>query len=723
MTHQSSIYKLRAQIEELLAESRQKTLSVKQLSQALGLQGQDSKILARELGLMLEEGLLIKSVRGHFGLPRRSDCLTGVLQGNRRGFAFLRPDGEEEDIYIRSRSLNDAVHGDRVMIRLISGIGRRREGEVIGILQRGHRRLVGTLKQQGKRCYVLPDDQRLFQEIEVSAGKNRAKPGEKVVLEIETWGRGHKLSRGKVVERLGQAGSIQAEQLSLHRKYDLPMDFPDNVLEEVKRMPGEENIPMAVVEGTRRDLRALPMVTIDGQSARDFDDAVSLETMTDGSFRLGVHIADVSYYVRAGKPLDCEAFKRATSTYLVNQVIHMLPPLLSEELCSLKAGHDRLALSVFIELNREGEVAGYSLTPSVIRVTERLTYPQVEAFLEGSGDGKLLEHAFLGETLQQMGRLAYALRRRRLQRGSLDLDLPEAQIILDDDGNPVQIIWHHLGRSESLIEEFMILANETVAGHMAREKIPCLYRIHAVPTEEKLAALKETLSLLGLPDVTRKKELKPSQLKLLLESSKGKPAERLIRFLMLRSLPQARYSAENEGHFGLASSFYCHFTSPIRRYPDLVVHRILKETLAGNGLKADRMAKYKARLPIIAQQASERERAAMEVERADEELMKARYMEDKVGEVYPGLISGVANFGLFVELENTVEGMIPIADLGDDYYIYQEKQAALVGERSRKSYRLGDRIEIEVVRVNTTDGKLTFALPAAQGRAKKRTKV
>ena len=722
MTHQSSIYKLRAQIEELLAESRQKTLSVKQLSQALGLQGQDSKILARELGLMLEEGLLIKSVRGHFGLPRRSDCLTGVLQGNRRGFAFLRPDGEEEDIYIRSRSLNDAVHGDRVMIRLISGIGRRREGEVIGILQRGHRRLVGTLKQQGKRCYVLPDDQRLFQEIEVSAGKNMAKPGEKVVLEIETWGRGHKLSRGKVVERLGPAGSTQAEQLSLHRKYDLPMDFPDNVLEEVKRMPGEESIPMAVVEGTRRDLRALPMVTIDGQSARDFDDAVSLETMTDGSFRLGVHIADVSYYVRAGKPLDREAFKRATSTYLVNQVIHMLPPLLSEELCSLKAGRDRLALSVFIELNREGEVAAYSLTPSVIRVTERLTYPQVEAFLEGSGDGKLLEHAFLGETLQQMGRLAYALRRRRLQRGSLDLDLPEAQIILDDDGNPVQIIRHHLGRSESLIEEFMILANETVAGHMAREKIPCLYRVHAVPTEEKLAALKETLSLLGLPDVTRKKELKPSQLKLLLESSKGKPAERLIRFLMLRSLPQARYSAENEGHFGLASSFYCHFTSPIRRYPDLVVHRILKETLAGNGLKADRMAKHKARLPIIAQQASERERAAMEVERADEELMKARYMEDKVGEVYPGLISGVANFGLFVELENTVEGMIPIADLGDDYYIYQEKQAALVGERSRKSYRLGDRIEIEVVRVNTTDGKLTFALPAAQGRAKKRTK-
>lgn len=723
MTRQTSIHKLRVQIEELLAESLQRTLSVKQLAQALGLHGQDSKILSRELELMLEEGLIIKSARGHFGLPRRSDCLTGVLQGNRRGFAFLRPDGEEEDIYIRSRNLNDAVHGDRVVIRLLSGIGRRREGEVISILQRGHRRLVGTLKQQGKRCYVLPDDQRLFQEIEVSTVKNTAKPGDKVVLEMETWARGHKLPRGKVVERLGQAGSTQAEQLSLHRKYDLPIDFPDDVLEEAQRMPGEENIPMAVAEEVRRDLRALPMVTIDGQSARDFDDAVSLETMADGSFRLGVHIADVSYYVRAGKPLDREAFKRSTSTYLANQVIHMLPPLLSEELCSLKAGRDRLALSVFMELNREGEIGGCSFTPSLIRVTERLTYPQVEAFLEGSGDGKPLENAFLGGTLQQMDRLASALRRRRLQRGSLDLDLPEAQIILDDDGNPVQIIQHHMGRSESLIEEFMILANETVAGHLAREKIPCLYRVHAVPTEEKLAALRETLSLLGLSEMTRKKELKPSQLKLLLESSKGKPAERLIRFLMLRSLPQARYSAENEGHFGLASSVYCHFTSPIRRYPDLVVHRILKETLAGNGLKAGRMAKYKSRLPLIAQQASERERAAMEVERADEELMKARYMADKIGEVYPGIISGVANFGLFVELENTVEGMIPIADLDDDYYVYQEKQAALVGERTRKSYRLGDRIEIEVVRVSTADGKLTFALPAAQRRVKKRIEI
>ncbi len=711
MTRQTSADKLRTQIEEQLAEDRQRSLSMKQLAHALGLQ--ETKILARELERMQEEGLVLKTARGRYGLPRRLDCMTGVLQGNRRGFAFLRPDGEKEDVYISSHNLNDAVHGDRVVIRLASGIShRRREGEVIGILQRGHSRLVGTLEQHGKRFYIVPDDDRLSQEIEVSGGKQLAKRGDKVVLEIEAWARGNKPPRGKVVERLGRAGSAQAEQLSLHRKYDLSVEFPAEVLKEVERFSAEESIDKGASAEGRRDLRDLPMVTIDGETARDFDDAVSLENLDDGSFRLGVHIADVSHYVREGKPLDREALNRSTSTYLVDQVIHMLPPQLSEDLCSLQAGRDRLALSVFIQLTAEGEITGSSFTPSVIKVTERLTYPQVESFLEGSEAQKPLEHPFLGEVLQRMDRLASRLRKQRMQRGALDLDLPEAQIILDDDGKPVDIVRRNMGRAESLIEEFMILCNEVVAGHFAQEKIPCLYRIHAVPTAEKLAALKETLALMGFDAVSRQKELKPSHLKKLLDSSKGEPSERLISYLMLRSLPQARYSPVNEGHFGLASPRYCHFTSPIRRYPDLVVHRILKEYLAGGGLKEARVTKLQSRLPTIAQQASERERAAMEVERASDDQMKARYMEDKIGEVYPGIINGVTNFGLFAELENTVEGMIPISELGDDYYVYHEKQAALVGERTRKTYRLGDHISIEVVKVNTADGKLTFALAA-----------
>lgn len=711
MTRQTTVEKLRKQIEELLAENRQRTLSMQQLAETLGLQGQETKTLARELELMQEEGLVLKTARGRYGLTRRLDCLTGVLQGNRRGFAFLRSDGEKEDVYISSRNLNDAVHGDRVVIRLASGIShRRREGEVIGILQRGHSRLVGTLEQHGKRVYMIPDDDRICQEIEVSGGKQLAKRGDKVVLEVEAWARGNKPPKGKVVERLGKSGSAQAEQLSLHRKHDLPVEFPAEVLKEVERFSAEETITKGASKEGRRDLRDLPMVTIDGETARDFDDAVSLEILEDGTLRLGVHIADVSYYVREGKPLDREALNRATSTYLVDQVIHMLPPLLSEELCSLQAGQDRLALSVFMKLTADGEIIENSFTPSVIKVTERLTYPQVEAFLENSSSEKPLKHSYLGELLREMDRLACQLRQRRLKRGALDLDMPEVQVILDDDGKPVAIERRQMGRAESLIEEFMILCNEAVAGHFAREKIPCLYRIHAVPTAEKLAALRETLSLMGLDAMSRQKELKPAHLKKLLENSKGEPAERLISYLMLRSLPQARYSTVNEGHFGLASPRYLHFTSPIRRYPDLVVHRILKEYLAGCGLKELRVTKLQARLPSIAQQASERERAAMEVERASEDQAKARYMEDKIGEVYPGIINGVTNFGIFVELENTVEGMIPISELGDDYYVYHEKQASLVGERTRKTYRLGDHIPIEVVKVNTNDGKLTFAL-------------
>lgn len=719
MIRQSTTDQMRVKIEELLRESGQRSLSIEQLVQALGLKGQESKILVRELEQMQADGLILKTARGRYGLPRRLDCLTGVLQGNRRGFAFLRPDGGGEDVYISPRNLNDAVHGDKVVIRLASGMRhRRREGEVIEILHRGHSRLVGTLERYGKRYYVIPDDQRLCREIEVSVGKNLAKRGDKVVLELDDWSRGRKPPQGKVVERLGRAGTAQAEQLSLHRKYGLPVEFPTAVMEEAERFQ-EDTIDKGASEKERRDLRHLPMVTIDGETARDFDDAVSLETLEDGSLRLGVHIADVSYYVRAGKPLDREALNRATSTYLADQVIHMLPPRLSEDLCSLKAGRDRLALSVFMRLSAEGELAGYDFTPSVIRVTERLNYPQVEAILEGNKGERSLAHPYLGEMLKEMDRLAAELRRRRLDRGALDLDLPEASIILDDGGNPVDIERRLLGRAESLIEEFMILANETVAGYLFKNTIPCLYRIHTIPTAEKLAALKETLFLLGFEAGIRQKELKPADLKKLLARSSGKPAERLVRYLMLRSLPQARYSAENEGHFGLASPCYCHFTSPIRRYPDLVVHRILKESLAGNGLKEGRLARYKARLPAIAQQASERERTALEAERASEEQMKARYMEDKIGEVYPGIINGVAGFGIFVELENTVEGMIPIGELGDDYYVYQEKQAALVGERTRKTYRLGDCLTVEVVRVNVADGKITFALGHHRSRAKK----
>lgn len=710
MKRTQSLATLRQKIETLLQGHPQRALTLKQLLQSLQLREEEKALLLRELGRMEAEGLLIRTARSRYGVPQRLDCLAGTLQGNRRGFAFLRPDSAGEDVYINSRNLKDAVHGDRVMVRLTRSGRRRREGEVISILKRGQTRLVGTLQQHGKRYRVVPDDQRLCEAIEVPrGGLKQARRGDKVLVEVRSWRRGGRPPSGRLVERIGPAGTPRTERLALERKFDLPGEFPAPVLKEADSLPPEEAIERLAAAENRPDLRDLPLVTIDDEQARDFDDAVSLEK-TAGGFRLGVHIADVSHYVRERRALDREAFKRGTSVYLADRVIPMLPPLLSEDLCSLRAGRDRLAVSVFIDLSADGDLVAYRFFPSLIRVAGRLTYRQVEAYLAGKGEDTPPVPGPLAGMLVEMDRLASLLRRRRLARGSLDLDMPEARIVLDERGEPVVVERRRMGRAELLIEEFMILCNETVAVHFFKKELPFLYRVHAVPAAEKLAGLRETLGLIASATVAGLKELKPQHLKILLERSKGEPAETLVRYLVLRAMPQARYSAANEGHFGLASGCYCHFTAPIRRYPDLAVHRILKESLAGGGLAAGRAAALRSRLPAVAAQCSERERAAMEAERADEDRQKARYMEKKLGEVYPGIISGVTNFGLFVELENTVEGMIPVATLADDYYVYQEKQAALVGERTRRCFRLGDPVQVQVVKVDQTAGNITFAL-------------
>ncbi len=707
----NSFPELQDKIVQVLEGHRLRSLTLRQLSAALGLREDEKALLAGQLKEMLARGLLIKTGRDRYGLPRRHDCITGVLAGSRRGYAFLRPDSGDEDIFIKPGALKSAVHGDRVMVRIISPGGRRRkpEGEVVAILKRGCERLIGTLERRGKSYYVIPDDSRFGRAVTLTRGLKEARRGEKVIVKIDSWQKGHRLSHGHLVERIGRPGAPGTEQLLFDRRHDLPGEFPPRILKELNGLPREEAIPQIASEEKRADLRNLFMVTIDGERARDFDDAVSLEMLPEGGYRLGVHIADVSHYVREGKAIDREALERGTSTYLVDRAVHMLPPLLSENLCSLKAGEDRLAVSVLLDLTAAGDLGSYRFLPSIVRVARRLTYPQVEAYLAGEeeldGDG-----ANPGEMLEQMGRLAALLRQKRLRRGALDLDIPEPQFILNEDGNVTGVERHRPGRSESLIEEFMILANEVVAAHFAREQLPLIYRIHAVPEEEKLAALREILLRLGNQTAAGLREFKPHHLKLLLERSRGEAAEVLIRYLVLRSLPQARYSTVNEGHFGLASRFYCHFTAPIRRYPDLVVHRLLKESLAPGGITEKRRALLQSRLPEIAAHASEREREAMEAERASEDIKKAEFMEGKLGEVFPGIINGVTSFGLFVELENTVEGMIPLSELDDDYYVYQENAAAVVGERSRKAYRLGDPVRVRVIRVDSAAGKITFSL-------------
>lgn len=710
MIKRSSIGQLRTDLEQYLKNNRQDSLTVNQILEGLILREQDRAILLNLMKKMQSEGALIKSEQGRFGLPEKLGLLTGILRGNRKGFAFLLPEQKTEDVYISASNLNNAAHGDRVVVRVEQKKGRRREGTVIGIIERGRNRHIGTLHRDRKRFFVIPDDSRFADAVQVAtADLNKAKPGEKVVVEIEKWARGNRPARGVVAERIGLPGSPRTDRLTFKYRFDLPGEFPPAVIKVLEELPGEEMIARAVGEEGRADLRHLQMVTIDDQSARDFDDAVSLELPEGGNYHLGVHIADVSHYVNQGQALDREAFKRGTSIYLVEKVIHMLPPLLSENLCSLQAGKDRLALSVIMDIDREGELLSAQYTASVIRVTERLTYQQVEAHLKGEEPQPAFKSGGLTEMLDRMKELAGILRKRRMARGALDLDLPEARIEVDDQGVPLAITKRAMGQSESLIEEFMVYCNEAVAGYLFKRKLPCVYRVHTLPTIEKLAVLRETLSLMGVSALAKHKVLKPKHLNQLLEQTRGEKAERLVRYLVLRSLPQAQYSAVNEGHFGLASACYCHFTSPIRRYPDLLVHRILKQQLAPGGLKREKIKSLQIRLPEMAQHSSERERAAVEAERASIEMKKAQYMEQKIGEIYSGIINGVTNFGLFVELENTVEGLIPISELKDDYYFYNEKAASLTGERNRKSFHLGDPIDIVVRSVDRDEGKISFA--------------
>lgn len=709
MIKRSSTNQLSTDIEQFLKKNRQNALSVNQILEGLTLREQDRPILLNVIKKMQDDGALIKSEQGRFGLPEKLGLLTGILRGNRKGFAFLVSEQNTDDVYISATNLNNAAHGDRVIVRVEEQKGRRREGIVVDIIERGRNRHIGTLHRDRKRFFVIPDDSRFSGAVQVAlADLNKAKPGEKVVVEIDKWARGNRPARGVIAERIGLPGSPRTDRLTFKYRFDLPGDFPPAVLKILEELPGEELIARAVGEEGRADLRQLPMVTIDDQSARDFDDAVSLELPEDGIYRLGVHIADVSHYVRQGKALDREAIKRGTSTYLVERVIHMLPPLLSENLCSLQADRDRLALSVIMDIDRTGELLDAKYTASVIRVTERLTYQQVEAYFQGEGPKPAFRTGGITELLDRMKELSGILRKRRMERGALDLDLPEARIEVDDQGVPLAITKRAMGQSESLIEEFMVYCNEAVAGYLFKRKLPCIYRVHTLPTVEKLAVLRETLSMMGVGALAKQKVLKPNHLKQLLEQTRGDKAERLVRYLVLRSLPQAQYSAVNEGHFGLASACYCHFTSPIRRYPDLVVHRVLKQQLAPGGLTSGEVKRLRARLPEIALHCSERERAAVEAERASLEMKKAQYMEQKIGEVFSGIINGVTNFGLFVELENTVEGLIPISELKDDYYFYNEKAASLTGERNRKSYRLGDQIDIVVRSVDREEGKVAF---------------
>ncbi len=669
------------------------------------------------------------------------EVLTGSFVSNAKGFGFVEIEGRDEDLFIPEDRTGGAFHGDTVRVALLPpGQGKRQEAQVLEVLQRGITTLVGTFERSGEHYgFVIPDNSRLPCDIFVPLERSKgAVSGHKVVVEITDYGadagspgyspgRGHaKNPEGRIVEILGHINDPGVDILSVVRAYELPVEFPEKVMNQAERVAKEVS---EADRAGRRDLRGTLMVTIDGEDAKDLDDAVSVEF--DGSFyHLGVHIADVSNYVQENSALDREALKRGTSVYLVDRVIPMLPHALSNGICSLNAGEDRLALSCLMKIDSEGEIVDYEICESVIRVDRRMSYTIVKRLLEGDDlDGGTpedtrTEYRSLAEEysgllpmFRQMKELSGLLRARRHKRGAIDFDFPECKILLDKKGHPLEIKPYERNIATDIIEDFMLAANETVAQHFYWMEMPFVYRVHDVPDADKIRKLSLFINNFGYYMKSMDKrgskvgsaEVHPKEIQKLLDKIAGTPEEPMIARLALRSMKQAKYSTVSSGHFGLACQYYCHFTSPIRRYPDLQIHRIIKAQLRGR-LNEERIAHYRERLPGVAQESSRLERRADEAERETDKLKKVEYMKEHLGEEYEGVISGVTSWGLYVELPNTVEGLVHVSRMQEDYFYFSESACELVGESTGKCYKLGMPVRIRVTGCDCFNRSIDFEL-------------
>lgn len=673
---------------------------------------------------------------------RKTEVLTGTFIGNAKGFGFVKVEGWDEDLYISEEDTGGAFHGDIVQAELLpESSGKRREARVTNILVRGIRRIVGTYERSGDNYgFVIPDDPRIPRDIFVPGERSKgAVTGHKVVAEITDYGVGRQSPEAEVTEILGHVNDPGVDILSIVRGFELPVEFPEKVLRQAERVSRE--VSEADMAG-RRDLRDVDMVTIDGEDAKDLDDAVSVSF--DGEkYHLGVHIADVTNYVQENSALDREARKRGTSVYLVDRVIPMLPHALSNGICSLNQGEDRLALSCLMTVDGRGEITDYEICESVINVNRRMSYTVVKELLEdltesaardstplaGEGDAPAAneaqetakaeaeEYARLLPMFREMAKLAGLLRKRRQERGSVNFDFPECKIYLDKEGHPVDIRPYERNTATDIIEDFMLAANETVAQHFYWLELPFVYRVHDVPDPEKLQKLSAFINNFGyyMKSVGRtgarvsREEIHPKEFQKLLAGIAGKPEEAMISRMVLRSMKQAKYSVECTGHFGLACPYYCHFTSPIRRYPDLQIHRIIKDQLRGR-LGEERIAHYREILPEVAKHSSETERRADEAERETDKLKKVEYMEGHIGESFDGVISGVTSWGIYVELPDTVEGMVHVSRLPGDYYTYHEEECEMVGERTGRSFKLGMPVRVAVEGCDRFNKTIDFSL-------------
>jgi ribonuclease R len=720
-----SFESLRDRILQFLARFPNESFKSKELSRRIGIRTEKDEQLFKSVLRSLQDDKKILRIHGKkYSHLHKAQLFFGELEMTSRGFGIVTVEEGGEELFIGQDNLGDASHRDTVEVSLLAQStkqkerGARREGEVVRIIKHGIRTFVGTLERVRKQFFVVPDDRRLAREILIAKEHLReAKEGDKIVVEMVAWGKRHQNPEGRVMEVLGKSGELSAEIHSVVHEYHLPTTFSLEVLGETNAIPSD--IPQSEID-RRLDLRTLLCFTIDPEDAKDFDDAVSLELLSDGQYRLGVHIADVSYYVQAGSALDKEALKRSTSVYFPNGVIPMLPERLSNGMCSLRPDENRLAFSIFINISPRGSVKEYEIVESIIRSKQRFSYERVQEFL-----GRLERNDVIpqndrpfAEALRNMYQLSTALTKKRLKEGSIDFDSAEAKFELDEHGKPIKIIKKVRLESHRLVEEFMLLANRIVARHIGFAKKdekakPFLYRVHDSPNPERIGELAVFVEKFGFKlnidgGVTSK------SLQRLLEQIKGTEVENVINEVALRSMAKAIYSDRNIGHYGLAFDYYAHFTSPIRRYPDLVVHRMLKQYSQGISLKESDTLRQ--RLPYIAKQSSEMERLAMEAERAAVKVMQVEYMKRHIGDEFHAVISGVTHFGIFVELtDSLVQGMIHIRDLRDDYYVYDEKHYTLKGRRTHKQYRLGDTLEVKVVRVNPEERQIDFTLIEREG--------
>ena len=694
-------------ILDLMNDELYVPMKEKELAIILQVEPEDRAELKAVLNSLLAEGLITISKRGKY-TKQDVKPVTGTFISHQKGFGFVEVEGVEEDYFIPAEYTGGAFHQDIVEIALLKKPdGKRQEAKVIRIVEHGIREVVGTFQKNKAFGFVIPDNQKLAQDIFVSKERSKgAVDGHKVVVEITDYGRPGKKPEGKVIEILGHINDPGVDIMSIVKAFDLPVLFPEKVLNQAERVA--QDVSEADMAG-RVDLRDVQMVTIDGEDAKDLDDAVSL-TVEDGMYKLGVHIADVTNYVQEHSALDREALKRGTSVYLVDRVIPMLPHALSNGICSLNEGVDRLALSCLMTINNKGEVVDHKLCESVIHSNRRMTYTSVKKILEDRDAEEIAKYEELVPMFEQMGELAAILRKKRHKRGSIDFDFPETKVILDKKGHPVEIKPYERNTATKLIEEFMLIANETVAEHFFWQETPFVYRTHETPDSEKIEKLVTFIRNFGLNlKAGHREDIHPKEIQKLLDTISGTDAEAMISRLTLRSMKQAKYSTESTGHFGLACKYYCHFTSPIRRYPDLQIHRIIKEEYRGR-LNEDRVAHYRGILDQVANQSSTTERRAEEAERETIKMKKAEFMEDKIGETFEGVVSGITGWGIYVELPNTVEGLVHYTRMPGDRFFFNEATYEMIGEMTGRKYCLGQTVQVVVVDVDKISRTVDFAI-------------